>query len=60
MTKRNVKKKDYANDAELIKDYFSKLSPKTVEKIYRIYENDMNLFGYSFNLNTLESGGFEN
>ena len=45
-------------DAQLIRDYYSRLKPEIIKKIYHIYETDMHLFGYSFNLTTLEAGGF--
>jgi len=55
----NAKRNESVRDAALIKDYYSRLKPETVEKIYYLYERDMKLFGYTFNLKTLEAGGFQ-
>ena len=60
LNRGNHKNDENTNDAALIKQYYSILSPDIVEKIYHVYEKDLNLFGYSFNPKTLESGGFEN
>jgi len=55
----NAYRNESVRDAALIKDYYARLKPETVEKIYHLYERDMKLFGYTFNPETLEAGGFE-
>nr|XP_039250366.1 uncharacterized protein LOC120328046 [Styela clava] len=42
-----------------IKKYMSMLPPTVVQKLYKLYEADFDYFGYTFNLTTLEAGGFE-
>jgi len=60
LSRFNAKRNESVTDAALIKDYYARLKPQTVEKIYHLYERDMKLFGYTFNPKTLEAGGFEN
>lgn len=47
-----------ANPSDKIKFYMSQLSDQTRRKLFRIYEKDFKLFGYTFDFETLESGGF--
>ena len=54
----NAERRKPSNDTQRIKDYFARLRPDIVKKIYEIYEKDMLLFGYTFNVLTLEAGGF--
>ena len=60
----NARNKTVTRDREMnekytkhtIKEYFSKLKPETVKKIYEIYAKDMVLFGYTFNFTSLKAG----
>lgn len=48
-----------ASPSDNIKKYISRLHPDVIQKLYKIYEYDFRIFGYTFDLETLESGGFE-
>ncbi|XP_077968390.1 carbohydrate sulfotransferase 10-like isoform X2 [Styela clava] len=47
------------NPVTNIKYYMSKLQPNIVKRLYEVYKEDFDTFGYSFNFTTLEAGGFE-
>ncbi|XP_039251364.2 carbohydrate sulfotransferase 10-like isoform X1 [Styela clava] len=44
---------------ENIKKYMKTLSPKLIKALYWTYKDDFEYFGYTFNFDTLEAGGFE-
>ena len=48
---------EHKSTQEIVKEYYSKLKSSTVKKILELYEVDMLMFGYTFNLTTLEAGG---
>ena len=48
--------KSKMKDNELVKKYFSELKPEIVKKILKIYQLDMDMFGYTFGLETLDIG----
>jgi len=56
----NQQQKKKLSEAALIKEYYARLKPEVVEKIYKLYEKDMKLFGYTFNTTTLEAGEIKN
>lgn len=42
-----------------IRMFMQKLSPETIRGLYELYKDDFEIFGYTFDFNTLEAGGFE-
>lgn len=42
-----------------IKKFMQKLSPETIRGLFELYREDFEIFGYTFDFNTLEAGGFE-
>lgn len=41
-----------------IKHYMSQLTGDTIKTLFKVYEKDFQIFGYTFNFKTLDSGGF--
>ena len=50
----------FSTEAQRIEDYYSRLRPDIIERIYKLYENDMLLFGYTFVTSRIDAGGFFN
>lgn len=60
MQRRNVDKRHSTVDEALkITEKFSQLDRSTVEKLLEVYGLDMELFGYTFDVDTLTAGGWE-